>query len=191
MLDIKNSHTVTFVKQNTTLRQLTRRQLLGRSMAVTASLVVGSGFVASSKGLWAMESATLSPDVMATLIQMARDIYPHDRFGDHIYAAAVKGHDDKAAEDADYKAMIESGVAALDTAAQSAGHTNYVGAGWEADRVALLKSIEGDGFFQTMRGGLVVSLYNQQEVWGLLGYEGSSFEQGGYLNRGFDDINWL
>jgi len=186
MLDIKNSHTVTFVKQNTTLRQLTRRQLLGRSMAVTASLVVGSGFVASSKGLWAMESATLSPDVMATLIQMARDIYPHDRFGDHIYAAAVKGHDDKAAEDADYKTMIESGVAALDTAAQSAGHTNYVGAG-----VALLKSIEGDGFFQTMRGGLVVSLYNQQEVWGLLGYEGSSFEQGGYLNRGFDDINWL
>ncbi|MBX2826098.1 MAG: Twin-arginine translocation pathway signal [Gammaproteobacteria bacterium] len=160
-------------------------------MAVTASLVVGGGFVASSKGVWAMETGALDAEVMATLIQMARDIYPHDRFGDHIYAAAVKGHDDKAAEDADYKGMIEAGVAALDTAAVNAGHASYVATGWEADRVSLLESVANDGFFQTIRGGLVVSLYNQQEVWGLLGYEGSSFEQGGYLSRGFDDINWL
>jgi hypothetical protein len=57
--------------------------------------------------------------------------------------------------------------------------------------VAILRSIEQDGFFQTMRGGLVVSLYNQPAVWSLLGYEGSSFEKGGYLDRGFDDVNWL
>jgi hypothetical protein len=37
----------------------------------------------------------------------------------------------------------------------------------------------------------VVSLYNQPAVWSLLGYEGSSYEKGGYLNRGFDDVNWL
>jgi len=28
-------------------------------------------------------------------------------------------------------------------------------------------------------------------VWPKFGYEGSSSERGGYINRGFDDINWL
>ena len=38
---------------------------------------------------------------------------------------------------------------------------------------------------------LVVSLYNQPAVWAKLGYEGSSAEHGGYIHRGFDDIDWL
>ena len=34
-------------------------------------------------------------------------------------------------------------------------------------------------------------LYNQQELWPIFGYEGESFSKGGYINRGFDDIDWL
>jgi len=37
----------------------------------------------------------------------------------------------------------------------------------------------------------VVSLYNQHDVWTKLGYEGPSWEKGGYLERGFNDIDWL
>ena len=37
----------------------------------------------------------------------------------------------------------------------------------------------------------IVSLYNQKEVWPRFGYEGSSAEHGGYINRGFADIDWL
>jgi hypothetical protein len=42
-----------------------------------------------------------------------------------------------------------------------------------------------------VRGGLVTGLYNQKEVWPLFGYEGESYSQGGYIDRGFDDIDWL
>jgi hypothetical protein len=28
-------------------------------------------------------------------------------------------------------------------------------------------------------------------VWDLLGYEGPSFDKGGYLHRGFNDLDWL
>jgi hypothetical protein len=42
-----------------------------------------------------------------------------------------------------------------------------------------------------VRGDLIVSLYNQKEVWPRFGYEGSSAEHGGYINRGFADIDWL
>ena len=38
---------------------------------------------------------------------------------------------------------------------------------------------------------LVVSLYNQKELWPKFGYEGSSAEHGGYIKRGFADIDWL
>lgn len=168
------------------LKTMTRRQLLSRSVAASAALVIGVGFVASSDAAWAQEMTVLKPETMATLIQMARDIYPHDKVGDRFYAIAVKGYDTE-----EQQAMVVEGVAALNAAAKQAGFDNYLAVGWEDDRVALLKSLEDSVFFQTVRGGLVTGLYNQKEVWPIFGYQGESYSQGGYINRGFDDINWL
>lgn len=167
-------------------RALTRRQLLARSAAAGAALVVGPGFVAGGDAAWAMETKALQPKTMATLIQMARDIYPHDHVADRFYAVAVQVHDTPEAAPA-----VEAGVAALDAAAQGRGHADYLSAAWERDRVEILRSIEASGFFQSVRGGLVTGLYNNKEVWPLFGYEGESFSQGGYVDRGFDDIDWL
>ncbi|HDL17353.1 MAG TPA: Twin-arginine translocation pathway signal, partial [Rhizobiales bacterium] len=44
---------------------------------------------------------------------------------------------------------------------------------------------------QKIRGGLVTGLYNRKDVWAKLGYEGESASKGGYIDRGFDDIDWL
>jgi hypothetical protein len=172
-------------------RGMTRRALLQRGTALGTAFVAGAGFLAHATDAWAIELKALSPEAMATLIQMARDIYPHDRLADEYYAVAVKGHDEKAAADTTYKSMIEDGIATLDSMAQGAGAPSYLGMGWEIDRVALLRQIETTGFFQAVRGGLVVGLYNQKEVWPVFGYEGESFSKGGYINRGFDDIAWL
>lgn len=165
---------------------LTRRQLISRSVGAGASLIVGAGFVAGADAAWALETTTLQPRTMATLILMARDIYPHDRIPDENYAIAVKGYD--APETAE---VIEAGVLSLDLLAQGAGYPDYLSTGWERDRVDLLRQIEASAFFQTIRGGLVTGLYNQKAVWPIFGYEGESYSQGGYINRGFDDINWL
>lgn len=182
---------INFVAKKLDSYRLSRRDLLAKGLGLGSSFLVGSGFLAASSATWAMEVKSLSPEVMATLVQMARDIYPHDQFGDELYAIAVKGHDETAAGNEEFKTMIETGVALLDTQATALGYPNYVSTGWEAERVSLLKSMEDGEFFQTIRGGLVVGLYNQKAVWELLGYEGSSFEKGGYLDRGFDDITWL
>lgn len=187
----EDQQTLEFVKPQSGLMKMSRRQLLKRGAVLGSSFLVGSGFVAASGATWAMEVKALEPTTMATLVQMARDIYPHDRFGDDLYAAAVKGHDEKAAEDEEFKTMLEAGVASLDAAAKARGQASYLQTGWESDRVEILKSMDTSEFFQTIRGGLVVGLYNQEAVWEKLGYEGSSFEKGGYLTRGFDDINWV
>lgn len=164
----------------------TRRDLLARAAAAGAGFMVGTAFVAGRDAAWAMEVGVLQPRSMATLVQMARDIYPHDRIADEFYAIAVKGYDSPETAEA-----TEAGILMLDAAAQGRGYPSYLDIGWEADRVAVLRAIEDSPFFQTVRGGLVTGLYNQKAVWPLFGYEGESYSQGGYIDRGFDDINWL
>ncbi|MAS13878.1 MAG: Twin-arginine translocation pathway signal [Nitratireductor sp.] len=167
-------------------RGLTRRQLLSHASAVGASFVIGSGFIAAPDAAWAAETEHLVPETFATLVQMARDIYPHDHVSDEFYVIAVKGYDT-----AEAAPGIEAGIAALDAAARGRGYARYLAVGWERDRVDLLRAIEEGAFFQQIRGGLVTGLYNQKAVWPLFGYEGESYSKGGYIDRGFNDINWL
>jgi len=167
-------------------RGLTRRELLSRTMAAGASFAVGSSFVAANDAAWATEMNALKPDSFATLVQMARDIYPHDQVADEYYVIAVKGYDTPQEVDA-----AEAGIEMLNGAARGKGFGRYLDVGWERDRVDILRGIEDSAFFQKIRGGLVTGLYNQKEVWPLFGYEGESYSMGGYIDRGFDDITWL
>lgn len=151
-------------------------------MGVAGAFTLGGSFIAATDAAWALEVKHLQPRTMATLVQMARDIYPHDSIGDEFYAIAVKGYDTP-----EQAPGIEEGIAMLD--GMSGG--GYLDIGWEADRNAVLRRVQDTEFFQMIRGGLVVGLYNQKEVWPIFGYEGESFSKGGYMDRGFNDINWL
>ena len=163
---------------------LDRRQLLQGAAAGT--ILIMSGALVSPSEAWGLEVTDLEPETMRTLILMARDIFPHDRIADRYYAIACKAYDDKSTKD-----MVEGGIATLNALAEAQHNTPYAGVGWEVDRVALLRQFEGSPLFQKVRGDLVVSLYNQKEVWAILGYEGESASKGGYIDRGFDDIDWL
>lgn len=160
---------------------MTRRELLKRSLVI-GSFAVGGGFVTALNAAWAKKTTYLKPKTMATLIQLARDIYPHDDIADEYYVEAVKTYDSEKSVK-----LIEEGIANLDKLADG----DYLGIGWESDRVDLLRKIEDTDFFQTIRGGLVTGLYNQKAVWAVFGYEGESYTKGGYINHGFNDINWL
>lgn len=156
-----------------------------------AALVVSGSAVMCPTESWALEAKNLKPETVRTLIKMARDIYPHDKLADKYYAASVKGMDEKSTDGAPLKKQLEEGVAKLDAAAKAAYGVGYADVGWEHQRVKLLRDMEKDGFFQAVRGDLVVSLYNNKDVWPIFGYEGESASKGGYIKRGFDDINWL
>ena len=55
----------------------------------------------------------------------------------------------------------------------------------------VLQGMAADPFFGAVRGHTVVALYNNQNLWPQFGYPGSSYQDGGYIHRGFDDIDWL
>ena len=170
---------------------VSRRTFLRRSSEVSfaaAVTITAGGALLNASEAWALEVKGLQPQTMRTLILVARDIYPHDKVPDRHYAIAMKSYDEKAAKDAAAKAQIESFVAGLDAAA---GNGGYASVGWESQRVALLRTVSNSATFETVRSGLIVSLYNQPEVWPIFGYEGESYSKGGYIARGFDDIDWL
>ncbi len=170
--------------------KLNRRRVL-QGWGGTAVLAATIGSAGNAKALAASLRTIRSADAAATLLKVARDIYPHDRLPDTLYENAIITIDKALSEVSGNGTLLEDGVRALDAAATAKFGKAYASLAAEADRVLLLKAIEGSQFFQTVRSKMVTALYNQPEVWTLLGYEGSSAEHGGYLKRGFDDIDWL
>lgn len=173
--------------------QVDRRGFLsgGGLAAIGITIVPVTALTMTPATLHAQTFTALGPDVAKTLIRMARDVFPHDKLTDKYYAAAVANYDVTAAKDPTFKSLLTEGVAALDAGATTAHGQRYADVPKEEQRVALLKKIEPTPFFQRIKDDLVMSLYNNKDVWPLLGYEGSSVEKGGYLKRGFDDIDWL
>jgi hypothetical protein len=165
-----------------------RKFMVGAGMA---ALVISGAAIMHPGEAWGLEVKNLKPETMRTLIKLGRDIFPHDRVADRFYAVAMKSYDEKSGSDAATKQLVEKGVAELDELAQKKHGVPYAAVGWEAERVKLLRQVEDGDFFQKVRGDMLVSLYNQKEVWPLFGYEGESASKGGYIKRGFDDITWL
>lgn len=177
--------------------QVGRRGFLRGAASVVPATALGVGALGiSAEAAWAKEATALQPRTLATLVRMSRDIYPHDQIPDLHYVRACKPFDkaagDKAAGGgAEARDLFEQGVVRLDADAHDRHRLAYLDVPEEADRVALLHGIEATPFFNKVRSGLVVSLYNQPEIWHRFGYEGSSAEYGGYIARGFNDIDWL
>jgi hypothetical protein len=179
------------------MREVDRRGKYNRRIFLQgAATALPAAAIATSTGIgiedaWADDATTLAPATLKTLVKVARDIYPHDFLVDSYYITAIKPWDGKAAKDPAVKAMLEDGVRRLDQDAKDRHKVAYAQVPWEADRVVLLQAIEPTEFFKKVRSDLVVSLYNQEQLWPKFGYEGSSAEHGGYIKRGFSDIDWL
>ena len=121
-----------------------------------------------------------------TLTAMVRAMFPHDRFPDGPYERVAAALAAAATEDVRTRAQLEQGLRDLD----AAGGAPFAELAPDAAN-AVLRGMSGTAFFATVRSKTVTTLYDDPEVWALLGYEGPSFEQGGYLHRGFDDLDWL
>ncbi len=169
--------------------EISRRDFL----TVTAGAVLGRlAFSAGPVALlaptttWALSPKVLTAEEAAQLLSVVRRIYPHETLEDAVYALVVKDLDAEAGGNPEVAALLKEGLAELDAANEG---------GWRGAapgrQLALLKERETTPFFQKVRSTAVVSLYNNELAFAHFGYEGAAFEQGGYLIRGFDDLDWL
>jgi hypothetical protein len=120
----------------------------------------------------------VSEHALDTTLRVARVMFPHDRLPDIAYAKVVKALEPEAE-------TVEQGVAALDEP------TPFLELADEDAQLERLRSHEGTDYFELVRSTAVVELYDNPLVWQAFGYEGPSAHLGGYLQRGFDDLDWL
>ncbi|MGZ6692405.1 MAG: hypothetical protein ACXVHQ_33890 [Solirubrobacteraceae bacterium] len=121
---------------------------------------------------------------MATISAAARTMYPHDALPHDVYTRVGEKLAKAAREDSGVTQTIEDGVSALN------GGRPFTELSAD-EQLKTLKGIEDSDFFELVRSTAIVEIYSDLRTWQLVGYEGPSFDQGGYLNRGFDDLDWL
>ena len=166
---------------------LARREFLRGSGVLMGTLAAGSLLATLAPStVWAVELKTLSKAEGEALMKMGRVLYPHRQLPDAVYALLAKDLDAKAGADAGTATLLHDGIAALDAAAGG----SFAKAA-EKKRRALVKSIEGQPFFATVRGQCITSLYDNDMAFATFGYPGSAWEKGGYITRGFQDLKWL
>ncbi len=120
------------------------------------------------------------------LIRALQAAYPHANVPRGPYERTADKLIADAAGSAYNQAILQQGLSDLDALADG----DFVGVS-NAEGYKILKRIEATPFFGYVRRFTTVALYDDPETWAALGYEGSSFDKGGYLGRGFNDLDWL
>jgi hypothetical protein len=150
----------------------TRRHFLSASGQLTLVAWATAGSAAFALAAGKPEELTLR-----TLTRMCRLIYPHDGLPDTVYAGIVA----ELLADPTQAPLLRRGSEELgDFLSRHA-----------AEQLTMLREIEAGAFFDAVRTPLKWALYNRQELRDLIDYPGPSFAFGGYINKGFDDIDWL
>jgi hypothetical protein len=165
---------------------LDRRQFLEKSALLMGVLTAGSaiGMLAPSLA-WALEVKNLDQHQADTVLALARALYPHKDLPDAVYALVVKDIDGFAS-DAQSRALVSAGVKALDG---KAGGSFLLSTDTRKHRE--IEMLIQNPLVQKVRGTCITTLYNNDMAFVYFGYEGASFEKGGYVHRGFNDLTWL
>ncbi len=122
-------------------------------------------------------------DALAALIVV---LFPHKNINPSVYEEVAELVRAQLSAREDWARLQQEGRAALNAAAGAPWESLEMGA-----RVKAAEVISKTRFFKTVYQAALFEFYSHPAVWALVGYPGSSAEQGGYLHRGFDDIDWL
>jgi len=156
------------------LQAYTRRQLLK-----TAAALLVTAQAACTRQPVPAASAVDPTAAASTLSILARDLFPHDAVSDETYGQLAEGWVNQNPD-----------VALLLIDSLDAGRPRFA----ELEQPRRLAAIEenfANPALQAFRFSVLVGLYADVDVTKAFGYQGPSIDQGGYLTRGFDDLDWL
>lgn len=135
---------------------------------------------------WVTALKLFDAHVAETLLVAARTLYPHESLPDVVYRRTIFQFDKMASMAPVAAQSFAEFVDLLDTANPLPFRQLS-----ESYRLAALRGIEGTTAFRLVQRSTVRFLYDDVEVWQAFGYEGASVQLGGYVNRGFNDLDWL
>ena len=159
----------------------TRRRFLTAAIALSGT----AGGIRASR-VWAQPTLDLDDTSLRTMADMARRLFPHASISDEVYEQVI----DSTLSAAASANSLASALGEAEAAVNTAQATDFIDLDPDA-QVRALQTIEETPFFAAIHGAVLVRVYNHPLIWELVGYGGPSFTQGGYLNRGAGEVDWL
>lgn len=135
---------------------------------------------------WARGLRTISEHDAETLREAVATLYPHESLSPLIYRRVVVQFDRVASGSPDAARMLAGFCRKLNQ-----GAVLPFAELSESYRIQALKRLETSPEFFFVQRLAIRYLYDDVEVWAAFGYEGASVHLGGYVKRGFDDLDWL
>lgn len=165
---------------------------LNRRMFLMTTAMAGVSTGVLFGGARPVVAAALDADQTALILRMTQDIYPHpDLLDIDVYQAITDGIVKGADDDEANAETLRTGLAQIEEQATALFGTGYVDIQDADAREGILRQFQNEGFFQGIRWAAYFGIYNNPEIWPKFGYQGSSVEHGGYIERGFSDITFV
>ena len=161
--------------------RLQRRRLLLQTACAYLGAASPVGRLLAEVGAAASED-----ELNIFLVILLQRLFPHDRLDHSMYVDVADAMAGAVTSDPELLSLVQAGRRNLDR--QSGDRWRQLDADQQVQQLSM---IEETPFFQTLRSLGNYLFYNNPDLWPLFGYEGSSFEKGGYASRGFNDLNWL
>jgi len=133
-----------------------------------------------------MKIQELSGHEIRTLQLLSYQLFPHDELSADVYYELATSLAERAKKNQAIFILFQSGIQSLDKL-DSSPWVDLL----HEQQLDQLQQIEDTEFLKYMRNATIEFLYRDPRVWKKLEYAGPSIGFGGYINHGFNDIDWL
>lgn len=133
-----------------------------------------------------LNATRMTDEARIILVRVLRVAFPHSEFPDGPFERTADTILDEANRSTWWRVALTQGLNSLNDV--SGGDFTSLS---DDEALTMLRRVETSTFFGFIRRTAVLNLYDDAEVWEALGYEGPSYDKGGYIDRGFDDLDWL
>jgi hypothetical protein len=133
-----------------------------------------------------LNATRMTDEARTLLVRVLRVAFPHPEFPDGPFERTADTILEEANNSTWWRVALTQGLNSLNDV--SGGDFTTLS---DEEALSVLRRVETSTFFGFIRRTAVLNLYDDAEVWEALGYDGPSFDKGGYVDRGFDDLDWL
>lgn len=116
------------------------------------------------------------------MVRVARSMLPHDGVTDDVYREILDSAMAATAEDNSFAAWLDKAETSLPSDFLSLN---------DDLQFAAVEAMQKEDFFAAILSAVRARLYDHPATWAVIGYEGPSWQKGGYLVRGAGEIDWL
>ncbi len=157
------------------------------------AMVFGGGYASFSHWPITVEASdgqqtqtSLSADEIEVLTAYSHSLLPILEPAHPRYRQVAKKLAELASQNDGMAGFIRGGINAVEIPDQEVWHNLST-----EQRAKLVAKQEATPFFGFLHWTTSEIVMREEALWQRLGYQGSAIEQGGYIHRGFDDIDWL